>query len=89
MRTGGWGRDVNRQISNDKFPINTNGQNEVYKTNINIATQVELETLPKIGEVTARKIILGRPYGQIEELVIKKIVTEKVFLEISSWISAQ
>lgn len=56
--------------------------------NINTATQKELEALPGIGEVTAKKIIDGRPYGGITELEQKKIVGKKVFGQIKDKITA-
>lgn len=49
---------------------------------INEASQSELESLPKIGTVTAEKIIANRPYQQIEDLLTEKVVSEGVFLEI-------
>lgn len=42
---------------------------------INLASQDKLESLSGIGEVTAKKIIDGRPYTAIEELVTKKIIS--------------
>jgi beta-lactamase superfamily II metal-dependent hydrolase len=38
------------------------------RININRATQAELETLPGVGPVIARRIIEGRPYHSVEEL---------------------
>lgn len=37
--------------------------------NINTATQQELETLPDIGPAKAVKIIAGRPYASVEDLL--------------------
>lgn len=55
--------------------------------NINAASTKELDSLPGVGSVTSEKIISGRPYTAIEELVSKKIVTKKVFDQIKEKIS--
>jgi competence protein ComEA len=47
-------------------PINNEGGECV---NINTATKEELTTLNGVGESTAEKIIMGRPYSQIEDLL--------------------
>ncbi len=47
--------------------------------NINSATLDKLDTLPKVGPVTAQKIVSGRPYASKDELVSKKIMTQKTF----------
>ena len=54
---------------------------------INTATSTQLETLPRIGAVTAQKIINGRPYVSVNDLISKKILSEGVFEEISKMIS--
>jgi competence protein ComEA len=46
---------------------------------INTAGIDSLDTLPRIGPVTAQKIIDSRPYGSIEELVSKKVMGQKTF----------
>lgn len=56
--------------------------------NINEATATQLDALPGIGQVTAQKIINGRPYSDIQELLSKKIVSSKVFGEIKDKVSA-
>lgn len=56
---------------------------------INSATEKELDTLPGIGPVTARKIIESRPYASINELLDKKIVGAKVFSQIKDKISIE
>jgi competence protein ComEA len=55
--------------------------------NVNTASVESLDTLPKIGPVTAQKIINGRPYGSIEELVSKKVLTQKTFDGLKDMIS--
>lgn len=55
--------------------------------NINTASEGELDTLPGIGPVTAAKIINGRPYESVEDLLNKKIVGSKVFEQIKEKIT--
>ena len=47
--------------------------------NINTSSESQLDSLPGIGPVTAQKIIAGRPYGSLNELLDKKIVEATVF----------
>lgn len=56
-------------------------------TNINAASQHELEALPGIGPVTAKKIIDNRPYQTLEELVSKKAMGQSLFEKLKSQIS--
>ena len=49
------------------------------KISINSASQTELEKLNGIGEGRALKIIQNRPYNKLEELLIKKVLSEKIF----------
>ncbi|HSX58209.1 MAG TPA: ComEA family DNA-binding protein [Candidatus Saccharimonadales bacterium] len=55
--------------------------------NINFATETQLDTLPGIGAVTAGKIISGRPYKSIDELLSKKIVGKATFEKIKGMVS--
>jgi competence protein ComEA len=55
--------------------------------NINNSSQSQLEALPGIGPATAQKIIGGRPYASLEELLSKKIVGSKVFNQIKDKIT--
>lgn len=57
--------------------VNTSGM-----VNINTGTQAELEALPGIGPVTASKIISGRPYLKVEDLLSQKIVPKATFEKI-------
>lgn len=56
--------------------------------NINSASAEQLDTLKGVGPVTAQKIIAGRPYAAVEEIVNKKIVSKKVFADIKDFIRA-
>ena len=54
---------------------------------VNNATEAQLDTLPGIGPVTAGKIMDGRPYGSIEELLNRKVVGKATFEKIKDLIS--
>ena len=69
-------------ITSIKGSANATGQ-----ININSASESELDRLPGVGPVTAQKIISGRPYGTIEDLINKKIVSSTVFGQIKDKIS--
>ncbi len=55
--------------------------------NINTASSQALDSLPGVGPATATKIINGRPYSSIDELMDKQIVSGKVFDEIKNKIA--
>lgn len=57
------------------------------KVNINTASQAELEALSGVGPVTAAKIISGRPYTKIEDLITIKAVNKSTFEKIKDSIS--
>lgn len=52
--------------------------------NLNTGTQSELESLTGIGPVTASKIINGRPYNTVGELLSKKVVSKSVYEKIKA-----
>lgn len=58
------------------------------QTNINTATEQELDRLPGIGATTAQKILGSRPYATTDELLVKKVVSKKVFDQIKDKITA-
>ncbi|MBU2577508.1 helix-hairpin-helix domain-containing protein [Patescibacteria group bacterium] len=69
--------------SNNQIPNNISNSNyQTLKININTASGAELDTLWGVGEVTAKKIIEGRPYQRTEELLEKKIVKSNVWESI-------
>lgn len=55
--------------------------------NLNQASSTALEDLPGIGEVTAKKIMEGRPYSSVQELKEKKIVGDSVYGKIKDLVS--
>jgi DNA uptake protein ComE-like DNA-binding protein len=55
--------------------------------NINTASENDLDRLPGIGPVTAKKIIAGRPYGRIVDLIDNKIISRSVYDKIKTLIS--
>lgn len=55
--------------------------------NINQASETELDALPGVGPVTAQKIIAGRPYQSVQELVDKKIIGQSVYSKIKDQVS--
>lgn len=57
------------------------------KVNINFSSSKELDTLPGVGEVTAGKIISGRPYNSVEDLLNKKVVGKATFEKIKDLVS--
>ena len=71
--------------------INTTSTEDTLSDNqlisINFAAIEELDQLPGIGQVTANKIIINRPYSSIEEILTKKIVHKNVFEKIKNLIS--
>lgn len=72
------------EISNLKFKIESSENNVTImeKVNINSATANDLDQLSGIGPATCQKIISSRPYQKIEELLERKIVSNKVWEEI-------
>jgi competence protein ComEA len=62
--------------------VNSNQSNRLI--NINTASKEELESLPGIGESTAKSIIEGRPYEKIDKLLEVKGIGEAKFNSIKA-----
>lgn len=54
---------------------------------LNSASAEELDTLYGIGKVTAQKIIDGRPYSSLEELLDRKILKRNVYEQIKDQVT--
>lgn len=65
--------------------IASDGKSEI--VSINQASVESLKSLPGVGDVTAKKIIDGRPYTNLSDLVDKKIISKTLFDKIESKIS--
>lgn len=80
--------DVSSQVPSSAIVQNTtNGLSEGPLLNVNEASKDELMDLPGIGEITAEKIIDGRPYTSIEELSKNGVIKKNIFAEIRQKIS--
>jgi competence ComEA-like helix-hairpin-helix protein len=55
--------------------------------NINNASKARLQTLPRIGAVTAEHIIAARPFDSIEDLRNVSGITNAIFSEIKDRVS--
>lgn len=74
------------RINEANTPGVTNSENSDV-ISINSATSRQLEDLPGVGPATAEKIIAGRPYGKLEELLERKMVGQKVWEQIKDKIN--
>lgn len=57
------------------------------KISVNTGTVDELDQLPGVGQATANKIIIGRPYIKLEDLISKKALNKSLFENIKELIS--
>ena len=57
----------------------TNGEQTIgNKVSVNTATEKELQTLKGVGEARSATIVRNRPYESLDELIIKKAITQKI-----------
>lgn len=54
---------------------------------VNSASQIELELLPGVGPATAKKIMDNRPYESVSDLMMKKVMGEKLFEKVKNFIA--
>jgi competence protein ComEA len=78
------------EANNSQSVLNASSEGVLTGTliNINTASDSELDSLPGIGPVTVKKIIAGRPYNSVDNLLEKKVVGAKVFDQIKDKITA-
>ena len=75
--------EVSLRGTNSAGVISTSGL-----ININSASASELDSLEDVGIARAQKIINNRPYSSIDELVSKKVITNKIFEKIKDKITS-
>lgn len=80
---------VGEDVLDGASTVNTDNGVAVTFIDINTTSGETLDSLPGIGPATAQKIITNRPYTDIQELVTKKVVSQKVFDQIKDKIVAQ
>lgn len=56
---------------------------------INTATQAELDGLPGVGPVTIDKIVSGRPYSSVQELLSKEILGQATYEKVKDLVTAR
>ncbi len=54
---------------------------------VNTSSSTQLEALPGVGEITAKKIIDHRPYGSLEELVEKQVFSASLLEKLRAQLS--
>jgi competence protein ComEA len=78
---------LSTDVENNSSAASNSSSDAETLVNINSAGLAQLDTLPSVGSVTAQKIIDGRPYQDLQELLDKKVVTQSVWDKIKPQIT--
>ena len=76
----------------ETVPSGNAGSDPQLKIDVNRATAAELEALPGIGPTTAARIVRSRgshPFGRVEELQTRGLVTARVFADIKDMVAVR
>jgi competence ComEA-like helix-hairpin-helix protein len=90
-QAGQWGPEKGQEKTRSVGTFNSNSPLESEKININLASAEELQSLPGIGVVTAKRIVDYRkknpPFRKIEELLIIRGISKNRLEQIRNRIS--
>ena len=75
------------QLLNTNSNLGSSAAKEAATVNLNTASKAKLQTLPRIGAVSAEHIIAARPYEQVEQLREVQGITNAIFSEIQDRVS--
>jgi competence protein ComEA len=81
---------INPPASSAPAPVRS-GQTAVLSkpVNLNTATLDELDTLPGVGPATAQRIVEGRPYGAVEDLMRVKGIGQATFDKLKDLVTVR
>ena len=74
---------LDRMLGTDKALTETAAE-EAARVNLNTASKARLQTLPRIGAVTAEHIIAARPYESVADLARVTGITKAILADIQS-----
>ena len=75
------------QLLGTRDVLGTSAAEEASTVNLNTASKAKLQTLPRIGAVTAEHIIAARPYAAVESLREVQGITNAIYAEIKEKVS--
>ena len=72
------------QLLGNTHALTSTAAEEAARVNLNTASKAKLQTLPRMGAVTAEHIIAARPYQDVTELTQVSGITKAIFAELES-----
>jgi len=77
----------NTHVLDYTLPSTMTSAEDPGKINLNTASQDELESLPTIGEVTAKKILDSRPFQSVDDVWKRNILNVNSFEQVKEFIT--
>ncbi len=85
--SGGMSSPAPGSMTNPQMSPKPKGTTSVTPVSVNSATPAQLIKVKGIGPATAKKIIANRPYASLDDLVTKKVLTQKQFTQLKPQLS--